>query len=411
MLKLMRFLSVIAIFTILFGCSDKPTVSTGNWSGVIDLQGKPLPFSFSIKNDPDGLSAILYNGGEEFLLDEVTLEGDSIRIVFHIFDSELRARLSDDHMTGFFTKNFAKNYKLPFTAQLENDDSKHINIQMPVEDFSGRYAMTFIHNETDTTIGIGIFEQTKHKLSGTILTPTGDYRYLEGEVANGEMSIHTFDGEHLFVFTATKKNDATLMGEFRSGMTWFEPWVGIKNSNATLPSSDSITLLKDGYTTIDFSFPDMDGNLISPSDDRFKNKVVILQLFGTWCPNCMDETRFLSSWYNANHDKDVTVLGLAYEQKADYEYGKSRILKMKERLQVPYDFVLAGTSDKEEASKTLPMLNQVIAFPTLIFVGRDGNVKKIHTGFTGPGTGVYYDEFKKEFENTVSELLNEEVSR
>jgi hypothetical protein len=103
----------------------------------------------------------------------------------------------------------------------------------------------------------------------------------------------------------------------------------------------------------------------------------------------------------------VAILGLAYEQKADFEYGKSRVEKMKSRLQVPYDFVLAGTKDKEEASKTLPMLNQVIAFPTLIFVGKNGEVKRIHTGFNGPGTGKYYEEFQEEFNQTITELLSE----
>jgi thiol-disulfide isomerase/thioredoxin len=267
--------------------------------------------------------------------------------------------------------------------------------------------MTFVYDEKDTTNGIGIFEQTNNKLTGTILTPVGDYRYLNGSVTNGELSLHTFDGEHLYVFTATKNNDTTLVGEFRSGKSRLESWTATKNDTATLPDGDSLTLLKKGYSKIDFSFPDLEGKLVSPADDQFKNKVLVLQLFGSWCSNCMDETRFLSQWYRENQDKAVAILGLAYEQKADFEYGKSRVEKMKSRLQVPYDFVLAGTKDKEEASKTLPMLNQVIAFPTLIFVGKNGEVKRIHTGFNGPGTGKYYEEFQEEFNQTITELLSE----
>jgi hypothetical protein len=53
------------------------------------------------------------------------------------------------------------------------------------------------------------------------------------------------------------------------------------------------------------------------------------------------------------------------------------------------------------------MLNSVIAFPTTIFIGKDGKVKKIHTGFTGPSTGIYYYQFKEHFNETVNELLAE----
>ena len=104
------------------------------------------------------------------------------------------------------------------------------------------------------------------------------------------------------------------------------------------------------------------------------------------------------------------ILGLAYERKDDFEYASGRVKKMKEKLAVPYDFVIAGTSNKEEASKTLPMLNKVIAFPTTIFIGKNGKVKHIHTGFEGPGTGIYYQQFKERFNQIVNELLAEDLT-
>jgi hypothetical protein len=118
----------------------------------------------------------------------------------------------------------------------------------------------------------------------------------------------------------------------------------------------------------------------------------------------MDETRFLTDWYPKNKDRGVEIIGLAYEQKADFDYASGRVKKMKEKLNVPYDILIAGTN--ANASETLHALNRVIAFPTTIFVGKDGQVKHIHTGFSGPGTGVYYEQQQERFNEVVNQLLN-----
>jgi thiol-disulfide isomerase/thioredoxin len=154
----------------------------------------------------------------------------------------------------------------------------------------------------------------------------------------------------------------------------------------------------------------VDGKKVSLQDEKYQNKVIILQLFGTWCPNCMDETKFLAPWYNENKDRGVEIIGLAYERKPDFDYASNRVKKMIDKWNVEYDLVIAGTDDKVKAGETLPMLNAVAAFPTTIFIGKDGRVKKIHTGFNGPGTGEYYHQFIEQFNQTVNELLNENVS-
>ncbi|MDZ7649781.1 MAG: TlpA disulfide reductase family protein [Cytophagales bacterium] len=159
------------------------------------------------------------------------------------------------------------------------------------------------------------------------------------------MLLSTFDGNHAFVFRAHREGDS-LKGNFYSGNASLESFKGIKNENAVLPDAESLTYLKPGYETLDFSFPDLDKNLISPKDERYKNKVLILQIFGTWCPNCMDETKFLTDWYVQNKDRGVEILGLAYERKDDFEYASSRVKKMKDKLNVGYDFVIAGIDDK-----------------------------------------------------------------
>ena len=146
---------------------------------------------------------------------------------------------------------------------------------------------------------------------------------------------------------------------------------------------------------------------VSLSDPRYKDKVVVVQLLGTWCPNCMDETKFLSYWYERNKQKDVAIIGLAYEKKKEFAYAKERVGKMADKLDVGYDILIAGTADNQKAAETLPMLNHVMAFPTTIFIDKQGNVRRIHTGFSGPGTGEAFEIFVKDFNRFMEKLLQE----
>lgn len=411
----MRILKNIVLIILIAGCSkisEHQELKEGVWRGVLDVQGHDLAFNFAVRKDSaNNYNVFIKNASENLLLDEVSFADDSVIMTLHIFDAVLKAKIDGDSLNGYFSKNFVKNYKIPFKAAYNQDYRFAKNTQSSSNtSFEGKYSVTFI-NESDTTPAIGLINHKAGNIvEGTFMTPTGDYRFLEGNVADNKLYLSTFDGNYAYLFTAEKTSDSTLRGDYWSGQTWYQSWTASLNENAFLPDADKLTYLKDGYEKIDFSFPDVNGNLISPSDEKYKNKVVILQLFGTWCPNCMDETKFLTPWYKENKDRGIEIIGLAYEQKPEFEYASERVKKMIGKLNVEYDFVIGGVRDKAEASKTLPMLNKVIAFPTTIFIGKDGKVKKIHTGFTGPGTGIYYEQFIERFNETVNELLAEDLA-
>jgi thiol-disulfide isomerase/thioredoxin len=299
------------------------------WRATVEIQEKELPFNFEVKRSGNNdVDVYLINASERLLLDEVVVKGDSVDMPLHIFDANIKAVMKGDTLEGVFIKNFAKDYRLPFRAVYGQAYrfTKGTN-QLEVPDFSGKYEVKFIH-ESDTTPAIAIFNQTKDSITGTFLTPTGDYRFLQGNVANGTLQLSTFDGNYAYLFTATKELDGTLRGEYYSGKTWYESWIAKKNDNASLPDAEKLTYLKEGYDRITFNFPDVNGNNVSLDDDKYKNKVVILQLFGTWCPNCMDETKFLAPWYRENKERGVEIIGLAYERKPDFAYASARVKKM-----------------------------------------------------------------------------------
>lgn len=387
---------------------DATGVTPGLWRASLTIQGHEVPFGLEITRDSsNSFDAFILNAKERLLLDEVTLKDDSIIIPLHIFDASIRAKVSNNSLSGIFVKHYEKDYRLPFEAR--HGIGYRFKTEASTEtakSFTGKFRVLF-YEEKDTVEAVGIFDQVKDKVTGTFLTPTGDYRFLEGNVTGDSLRLSTFDGNYVYLFKAAYHGADSIRGRFLSGKTKNIEWIGVRDESAKLPDAESLTFLREGYDKITFSFPDVNGNTVSLSDEKYRNKVVILQIFGTWCPNCLDETKFLAPWYDINKSRGVEIIGLAYERKDDFNYASSRVKRMIEKLNVKYDFVIAGTNDKDNASKTLPMLNRVVAFPTTIFIGKDGKVKKIHTGFTGPGTGVYYDQLVEEFNETVNSLLTD----
>ena len=385
--------------------SDKADdLSIGLWRGVLDIQGHDLPFNFQIsKEDHRSYKLEIHNGSERISIDEVYVFGDSLFVTMDIFDAQIKAQIRKDRLTGKWCKNYTPGYELPFSARL-GDAQRFYPDQPPSVDLHGTWSVNF---SDDSLEAVGIFKQDSASLTGTFLTSKGDYRYLQGSVSGDSLYLSTFDGEHAFLFTAKSINPDSLQGTFRSGPTWIETWSARRDSTATLAHADSLTFLKPGYTKLDFQFPDLNGKTVSLRDAKYRNKVVIVQIFGTWCPNCIDETKYLARWYEHQQHLPIEIIGLAYERLDDYAYAKSRLNKMINKLDVKYDFLIAGNSDKVQAAETLPMLNHIMSFPTTIFIDHKGDIRRIYTGFTGPGTGKYYEEFVQDFETFTSQLITE----
>ena len=392
----------------LWSCEEplpKAGLNEGVWRGEITAQNNQIPFNFDVKKTDGIYSITLINGDENLEIDDVNIIGDSLFFNMHIFDISIRAEMRGDTLKGTYTKNYAEGYVLPFKA-VYGKKGRFDNVSS-TEDFNGTWETTFYTQEGKETPAVGIFKSEGGLLKGTFLTKTGDYRFLDGYTEKDTMHLYTFDGNHIYKFKAFKESDSILKGEYWSGKTSYKTFVSKRNDSARLPDANTLTYLKEGFDRVEFSFPDLDGKQVSLSDEKYKDKVVILQIFGTWCPNCMDETRFLSDWYRKNADQGVEIIGLAYEVKPDFNYARDRVLTMKEKLDVPYDFLIAGTSTTQSASESLPMLNRVMSFPTSIIIDRNGEVRRIHTGFSGPATGIYYEEFVDDFNQFMKDLIDE----
>ncbi|MBU2938785.1 TlpA family protein disulfide reductase [Lacinutrix sp. C3R15] len=400
-------LILVLLIALCFSCNPKKDITLEKGSYRAELQindSVVLPFTFKVLN---ATHLEIYNAEEVIKVDEITYKQDSVFIKTPVFQGYLVAKLnSKNALVGNFIKTDL-NRVVPFTAFKE--ETRFTTNKNPESIISGNWETIFSpENKEDKYIAKGSFKQTGNKVTGTFLTTTGDYRYLEGVVDGDQMKLSTFDGAHAFLFTA-RVTDSTMIGTFYSGNHWKEPFIATRNDTYELPDANSLTFLKEGYDKIAFSFPDGAGNMVSLEDTRFKDKVVLVQIMGTWCPNCLDETKYFSEYYKANKEKGLEIVALAFEYVRTNDDAFKNINRLKKRIGIEYPILLAqtGSSSKAEAQQKLPMLNHVLSYPTTIFIDKTGKVRKIHTGFNGPATGEKFITFKTDFKTFVEGLLNE----
>lgn len=389
----------------------------GMWRAELDLGKEVLPFNLEIYGGLNSMRALqmtIINGDEFIKVDEIAVRDDGfIEARLPVFNSSLVFKQKEDRLEGHWI-NYAKSadYKLPFTAQAGLKERFIVESLPPAADLSGRWEVTFSPDTDDSYPAVGEFKQIGNHVSATFITETGDYRYLEGILNGNKLKLSTFDGAHAFLFIAdlsaleSEKEVKTLKGIFYSGSHWEEPWIAHENAKATLKDPNELTFLKDGFANIEFSFPDEQDKMISFSDKKFRGKVVIVQVLGTWCPNCMDETRLYTQLYNRYCDEGLEIVGLAFEATEDKAEAWTRLSRYKEQLGIEYDLLYSGKASKGVASEALPMLNRIISFPTSIILDRDGIVRKIHTGFYGPATSEYAT-YTKDFEKYLVGLLSQ----
>ena len=381
-------------------------LKSGPWRATLSVQDqKQLPFLFEVLEDE---TIKIFNADETIDLDQIKIREDSLFIHFPVFEGYIAAKFVDSvTLEGAFIKE-GLDRTVPFVANYGLQDRFKIESK-PSYNITGNWETVFSKDsDKDRYIAKGIFKQNGNVVTGTFRTTTGDYRFLEGVINSDKLQLSTFDGAHAFLFTGTV-SDSLIEGNFYSGNHWKEPFVAKRNDTYELPDEESLTYIKEGYDTFDFTFPDSKGDSISLSDDRFKNKVKIIQIMGTWCPNCLDESKYLSQYYKNHKEKDLEIIALAFEYAKTEDKAIKAVTKFKNSVGVEYPVLIAqyGTSDKDKAQEKLPMLNQVLSYPTTIFIDKKGQVRKIHTGFNGPATGQKYEEFKAEFEGFVETLLEE----
>lgn len=379
--------------------TDKPSETReGYYEIVFDLGEVQCPTRWNITKD--GITII--NADERIPVSAYRISGDSASFALPVFGTTVNFFFTaKDSLHGFFRDQHKKgNYKVAFTGHKSQK-----NPSFPEEpNIRSTYDITIDKNE-DAYKAIGILNSKSGRVTGTFLTETGDYRFLEGkETSNGKFYLSCFDGSHLFYFSGVMTGDS-INGKFFSGNHWNTTWNGVKDKSVSLVHPDSLTYLKRGNTSVQFMGIDPNKDTTEFNSMDF-NQVSIIQILGTWCPNCMDETRYYNE-LAAKYKGQLNIIGLAFERPSELAAQIKNIALYRKELNVAYPIYLSGRASKHEASHMFSELSGITSFPTSLFLDKKGMVRKIHTGFYGPGTGNYYTDYIKETEAFLEGLIKE----
>ena len=388
--------------------SAKQGLQDGTWRSSLTIQNKEVPFLMEVENGhlPNAVVYLL-NGAERVPLEGITFQGDTVVIPITSYDAELRGVHSAGHIKGHFYRLFLDNDPgIPFEAQWGNGKRFEISGSPGTADPGGKWEVLFIREKGDTTRNVGVFTRENERITGSVLTATGDLRFLEGTTTADGFQLSAFSGLSPYLMEVVFTGADSFTGHFYSSRS-VTRLVGTRNEAAEPADPYSLTWLREGYDRIDFSLPNIEDKMVSLSDERYRNKVVILSILGSWCPNCLDEMEFLVPWYKENKARGVEIIGLSFERKDDPEYVRKVLGQLIDRYKVPYEILFAGTTGAESTAKALPALNKISSYPTTIFIDKKGEVRKIHTGFNGPATGQYYEAFQKDFNRLMDQLLAE----
>ena len=405
-MRLLLFLTLLCVFNFTTAQKEGLKIKNGPWVANLILNDTDvLPFNFKVAGC-DEITVV--NGEEEIVLEASISRRDSFFVRFPYFNSQLVFKVENKKKISGYWQNLNKgeHYKIPFVASYNKGPRFAGPKGSSPASLGGRWKVGFEPGTEYEYPAVGVFEQGKKgALSGTFLTETGDYRFLQGNIYGDSLLLSCFDGSHAFLFKALYKNDS-LMGSFFSGNHWSCKWVGVRNETFELKNPEELTYL-DSDKPVAFSFKTLSGKDYSFPNASTEGKVVIIQIMGSWCPNCLDETVYYKSLYESYNKQGLEIIAVGYESGKSFEDYASNIARLKSKLNLDFTFLVGGPASKNKASRDFSMLNAIISFPTSIFIGRDGKVKRIHTGFTGPGTGDYYNDYINRTEALIERLISQ----
>lgn len=409
----MKFFILSLIFFVCCHSSEANSslkIKTGRWIGVMEIiENNKLYFEIQVSKDVKTTAIKVVNGEEKVLFNQPIIDGDSVHLQFSNFNSELIFKvINKTTISGRWVNHLKVNYAIPFSATynaLGTIFPLSSNAQPAL--FSGKWH-TLFSPDKDPFDALGVFEQKGNSASGTFLTETGDYRFLSGNVDGNTLYLSGFDGGHAYLFIGKKDENELINGQYMSGSHYQSKWTAERNEQFELNNPDSLTkFVGESHEDVSLSFKNLDSTPFEYPNSEFKDKVVIIQILGTWCSNCMDETVYFKELYNKYHDKGLEILTVGYENGTGFEDYSNRLKEYQKRFDLNNTIVVGGSVRENNILNDFSFLSNFTSYPTSIFIDRKGNVVRIHTGFSGPSTGKYYTDYKKETEKLIDVLINQ----
>ncbi len=410
--RLRSFFAVFISVGALLACeraSGPAAPPLGNYRGVLSIAGGDLPFGLELAREDGAMVAYLINGPERVRATEVHLDGDRLTIQMPGYQHRLEARFADARFEGTVQllrpRGVIKSVR--FIGMPGQNWRFFPKPDIAAADFSGRWALTFRGEDGSERRAIAELQQQGHEVWGTVLRQSGDDRYIAGEARGDTLFLSRFDGGSAYLYLGRLAADGVLAGDFHGASGAHDSWSGRRDPDAKFEDSTQLTELKPGVDRLEFTFPDLDGALYKFPDAEHTGKVVLITIGGSWCPNCHDEAAFLRELLASRRPQGLEVIQLMFEYTPDFASASEAARSFAKHQLIDYPVLIAGTTSDEDVLKKLPQLAAFRAYPTLFAIDRKGLVRSIHTGFSGPATGVHFEAQNRELTALVDSLLQE----
>lgn len=386
----------------------------GLWNAVVVVGPAEIPFQFEICHQGEQWQGFFFEGDKKIGSTSAGFRDGKLRFDYEFLNSTLTATFEGDHWDGTYRYNRKNGKEYPVHAH------RYVAPSAAPADSSqvaGEWEMKLVGDngivtkEPRRTLSWKLFlRQSGADVTGSILRLDGDTGTLSGRWQHDSLVLSHFAGERPVLFEAKLQPDGTLdillnnQNRYLAARTSDARTKGI----AEPPNPSQYTSVKNPSERFRFRFPDINGRIVSDDDAQLKNKVVILAIGGTWCPNCRDEAPFLVGLYRKFHAQGLEIVGLSFEASGNLEEDKPRIDSFISEFSVPYPILYAGAIG--EVPEKLPQIENFGAYPTTIYLGRDGRVAGIHAGFASAATGEAHTDLERDVTELVQGLLNEKAT-
>jgi thiol-disulfide isomerase/thioredoxin len=385
--------------SLLTACGPEPA---GPWRAVLDLAGGELRFAIEIENQSGRLEGRLCNGGDCHAFSGVGVRSDTLRLEMADYAATITATLRGDSLVGAYANVGNRGPRtIPFRAA-----RGRWPVEPPSAALIGSWDGWVLSPTGGRSPRVFHFRATATGLEGTLVSNAGDFGNFWGSAQGSALSMSHFDGSYVYLLTARLEGD-TLRGIFHAGLRTQSPFVAVRSTGKPHLLPPAAVTRADTTIPFRFAFPDLEGRLVTNDDPRFRGKVVLVDVFGSWCPTCHDAAPVLVQLYREFHDRGFEAVGLAYEVTGDPAIDGRLVRRFRDKFGIPWPLLLAGINDTQQTASTLPQLQGFTAYPTLVFLGRDGRVRHIHAGFYGPALGAQHARLVQELRAQVEELLRE----
>jgi thiol-disulfide isomerase/thioredoxin len=401
-------LAVALLFAIAPAALAQSTTTqslTGLWDATISFGGQDIPFRLQIAGDGPNIKGWLFNGDDKVVASGASYHDGSLVLNFDSYAAKLEAKLQDGALVGQYGPMLKKNY--PITAHRHGIVESNVKLSAP--SINGLWEVAVKSSKGEQAWRLIVQQKSPSDVSAAILRVDGDTGALTGSYKDGKFVLSHFSGGRPALMILTPASDGTLAIDMTdlhgtSQLTGTRPDVARAKGLPPPTDPDHHTTVKDASEPFKFSFPDLNGKIVSNTDARFQGKVVLVNITGSWCPNCHDEAPFLAEMYRKYRSQGLEVVALSFEE-GDQLTNPTRLRAFMKEYGIDYTVLLGGTPDDRDAKLTQPV--NLNSWPTTFFLGRDGRVRFVHAGFPGPASGELYHKAVKEFDSQVESLLAE----